>query len=520
LVGEKDAFFSREDDLGRLTREYPVDDQTGRIVGEVHLDHVPVDFLKQKFERGGEWSSAMEYVRGKSLMPSQWADGYVNESPVSKLNHAYKRIREFGRKSMYMGVWDSTRKRAVRISREIERDYYERFLAREPGYYDDAEWWKHVEGADTPPPPLRVECEECNFQNLLDAAECEGCGCLLLSKPCISCGVEIPLLAASCPDCGVDQELEIPEPWECVYCKHSNSAEDLGCGECGLSKVGDHPTSREALLRSARPEAELTKTGWTVVLANGVRSDPLDLRVWTCPSDLRPEWGSPPVPLVPFKEPGLVELFIDPTHPAFGDLQVKPVELVAAEAAQYLYTHNSHLTGRAGHSLSALVACILDELWGEDLSAGHEVVKVRITELFTEVAERLSGRPEAADFYSDMRDDRKEELHKALHDARRLNDIAELTKAGGYLTYLPWKYLVDFFGRSTDAWLEEVWSIDLPGADLVGEAMARRERQNEFSHISRCLGDCAALFEAADPPRSEIVSRAHSALESLEARLR
>jgi hypothetical protein len=223
---------------------------------------------------------------------------------------------------------------------------------------------------------------------------------------------------------------------------------------------------------------------------------------------------------VPFKEPGLVELFIDPTHPAFGDLQVKPVELVAAEAAQYLYTHNSHLTGRAGHSLSALVACILDELWGEDLSAGHEVVKVRITELFTEVAERLSGRPEAADFYSDMRDDRKEELHKALHDARRLNDIAELTKAGGYLTYLPWKYLVDFFGRSTDAWLEEVWSIDLPGADLVGEAMARRERQNEFSHISRCLGDCAALFEAADPPRSEIVSRAHSALESLEARLR
>jgi len=50
-------------------REYPTDQQTGRIVGEVHLDHVPVDFQKQDFQRSSEeWQRAMDFLRGGSLL--------------------------------------------------------------------------------------------------------------------------------------------------------------------------------------------------------------------------------------------------------------------------------------------------------------------------------------------------------------------------------------------------------------------------------------------------------------------
>ena len=520
LTGEQDAFFSREDDLGVRTREYPVDDQTGRIVGEVHLDHVPVDFLKQRFERDPTWTNAMEFIRGLSLMPTQWADAYVNESPISKLNQAYKRVRDYGRRAMYMGVWDPTKRKAVRISREVERDYYKRFLAREPGYYDDAEWWKHVEGADTPPPPLRVECETCHYQNLVDAAECDGCGALLQSKPCVSCAEDIPLLATSCPECGEDQARGSPVPWNCQFCGYTNSAEDLGCGQCALAIDAPHPASREALARLSQLDDELTKSGCRILLANGAQSDPLDIKVWGCSTELKPTWDGPAVPLVLFKEPGVVEIFLDPTHPVFGDLQVKPVELVATEAALYLYELNRSLIGHKGHTISALTARILEGLWGDDLSAGPEAVKAGIMAFFDAVAERLRGCSEATDFYLDLRETQQQELATGIVNAGRMGDLTELLDSGGYLAYMPRRYFVDFFNNSPDAWFEHVWLVSLPDPDLVGNEVARRQRQAEVDFIGRCLGDCAALLGVGDAPAAEAIGRAHSALESLEGRLR
>lgn len=47
---EKTAFFEFYDEFGEVTKDYPIDNPFGRIVGEIHLDHVPVDFLKQHFQ--------------------------------------------------------------------------------------------------------------------------------------------------------------------------------------------------------------------------------------------------------------------------------------------------------------------------------------------------------------------------------------------------------------------------------------------------------------------------------------
>lgn len=64
LVGEKEAFFSFIEDIGQKSREYPIDSQYGRIVGEVHIDHVPVDFTKQDFQRASEsWERAILFAR-------------------------------------------------------------------------------------------------------------------------------------------------------------------------------------------------------------------------------------------------------------------------------------------------------------------------------------------------------------------------------------------------------------------------------------------------------------------------
>lgn len=71
-IGEKSAFFEFVDEFKHTIKDYPIDSQYGRIVGEVNLDFVPVDFLKQDFQRSSvEWQKAMTFLRGNSsLQPS------------------------------------------------------------------------------------------------------------------------------------------------------------------------------------------------------------------------------------------------------------------------------------------------------------------------------------------------------------------------------------------------------------------------------------------------------------------
>lgn len=68
-IGEKNAFFEYVNEFKHVTKDYPIDSQYGRIVGEVNLDFVPVDFLKQDFQRSSaEWQRAITFIRGNSSL--------------------------------------------------------------------------------------------------------------------------------------------------------------------------------------------------------------------------------------------------------------------------------------------------------------------------------------------------------------------------------------------------------------------------------------------------------------------
>ena len=186
-VGEKSAFFEFVDDFQNTIKDYPIDSQYGRIVGEVHIDFVPVDFQKQDFQRSSEeWHQAISYLRGdSSLQPSQpGADS--NNSPIFKLFQGYRKVRTPGTTDMYMGYWDEVAGAPKRISRDVERDYLERFNRREKGYYDDEEWWKLVEAASTPPSKPLLTCDNCGSQNLPEAETCSVCGKIFKGKNCIN----------------------------------------------------------------------------------------------------------------------------------------------------------------------------------------------------------------------------------------------------------------------------------------------------------------------------------------------
>ena len=91
--------FSWQDSMddANEVREYPVEvPYEGRIVGEIHIDHVPVNYQKNAFEYdGAAWKQVIRLLRGDGpLQPKKRKEaGFndANDSPLARLFDGYRR---------------------------------------------------------------------------------------------------------------------------------------------------------------------------------------------------------------------------------------------------------------------------------------------------------------------------------------------------------------------------------------------------------------------------------------------
>ncbi|WP_328842947.1 XRE family transcriptional regulator [Streptomyces sp. NBC_00258] len=96
LVRDK-SLFAWHDDSGDARMEYPIDMPAGmgRIVGEIHCDHVPVAWNKDSFDMdSAQWRAVVHAVRGQGPLGAQQSRRYgysVNTSPLAILYHGYRR---------------------------------------------------------------------------------------------------------------------------------------------------------------------------------------------------------------------------------------------------------------------------------------------------------------------------------------------------------------------------------------------------------------------------------------------
>ena len=344
-IAEKSAFFEFTDELKKVIKDYPIDSPYGRIVGEVHLNHVPVDFLKQDFQRSSpEWQRAVSFLRGDtSLQPNQ-PGAESNQSPIFKLYQGYRRVRTPGKTDMYMGYWDVDSDKPRRVSREIEKDYYEKFKAKQPGYYDDTEWWKLVEQADQRPLPELVDCPECKAQNLKEQEQCQVCGHVLIGKYCLNseCAKTIAKSAVTCGYCGTSQVPEISEQWKCEVCDEGNQAEAETCRRCTKPRGTEHPASSAYLNQNSDKDDELSIPGCSVPLADGNYSPPIEVLTRVIRVPIETSWHGPRVPVLAFKGEQ-IDIFVDKSHPLFRTYRMRAEPMIAAEVAQFLYENNRRL---------------------------------------------------------------------------------------------------------------------------------------------------------------------------------
>ena len=501
-TGEKSAFFEYVDEFKHIIKDYPIDSQYGRIVGEIHLDFVPIDFLKQDFQRSSaEWQLAMEFIRGKSSLQPTQPGASENNSPIFRLYQAYRRVRQFGRGDMYMGYWDADSRSAKRISRDTEKEYYEKFKKRLPGYYDDSEWWKLVETADQPPVEELPECPFCGTQNLKDAEVCGGCGEILLGKICTSCGKKIPVSAKSCPHCAVSQIPIVLEPWTCKVCGKKNVATDDNCKDCGSKRGTKHPLDKEELLKTSAKIDSLSSDGISIVLADGKRCNPVKVQVYSTQKPLNSPTSKKSSPLIISKEIGNLTIFVDLSHPIFTKCGMSKEQLIASEIAMYLYQERMNLSNRAEHNLSTLTWDVMQANWKDVIEISSDTIYDDAKSILSDISDRLkeNSRSNLSVYFDEMTIDQKKILtDNMIRNGVDLATIGELKESGKYITYTPPGFIAVLYREDPDIFFGgKVWNIPLAfgGEELLGHEVVAQAREKIISQYGNYLQDLVLYLD-------------------------
>ena len=496
-IAEKAAFFEYTDEFNKTVMDYPIDGPFGRIVGEIHLDHVPVDFLKRDFQRSTpEWQRAMSYIRGDSSLQPTQKGAENNQSPVFKLYQGYRSVRTAGTKDLYMGYWDVTKNSPHRISREVEEEFIKRFKNKEPGFYDDAKWWEKVEEADRPPVPELPTCPECGAQ-ILDTDEvCSLCGFILRGKNCIKCSETIPASAKVCPKCGASQEAEIMKPWKCDVCGKVNAATANVCINCGQEKGTKNTLAIEYLKEHSNKDDGLSIDNCSVSLPDGSVSSALRVNVYVTTSHITPNLTKEDLPIYVIKnEIGSVDIFIDKTHKVFTSYGITPEFLVASEIADRI-----KLLSGSGHdiegvsSVSTIAWQILGKYWKTTLEMSSDNTKNEISALFNNIKERLAMTigSEAEDYYGEMTEAQSTDMAKAIIGAGYdISKIGEMKQNGEYLRFVRDDFVIRLYELNPMLFFDgRVWDEKFETLSAPAEIKVISQQQIKNNYLV-CLNDIA-----------------------------
>lgn len=503
-IAEKAAFFEFVDDLKKVTKDYPIDSQYGRIVGEVSLDFVPVDFLKQDFQRSSdEWQRAMKFLRGESSLQPTKPGADDNDSIVFKLYQGYRRVRNFGKGDMYMGYWDVESNSAKRISRDIEKEFYEKFRQKMPGYYDDAEWWKKVEEAETKPIEAMVECPSCSAQNLKESDICAVCGHILKGKHCLAeaCGVEIPLSAQICPTCGASQVPIVQKPWICDVCGAHNRPELTECSNCGQAKGTLNPLSIEYLKSVSNKDDGLSLSGFSIQLADGSNSTSMNINCFVSTQQILSLRNGASMPMISFKNIGQIDIFIDKTHRIFRTCHVRPEELISSEVAMFIYDINKSLSNYSEHNLSNLCWAVLEKGWVDQVEDNPERIIVDMSSFLFQVKARLADvlGSDADVYFDELSVQQQRQLaDEIITSGGNIANLGDMRKSGEYLRYAPADFILSLFKLIPEKFFNGgIWDVDYGNVVTgpLGEEAAKYAQQRIKNTYENCLEDLIMLMQ-------------------------
>lgn len=131
------GLFDWVDEFGSKDTEYPVEIAGGRIVGELHLDHAPVNFRKTDFDRENRaWTSMFEAVHGLAPLKPNRAKELGMERPDTPLVLLFDGFRRDDPGLNYLVPGNGSS-----AIHERARQWGEEFHKCVPGFETDEKWY-------------------------------------------------------------------------------------------------------------------------------------------------------------------------------------------------------------------------------------------------------------------------------------------------------------------------------------------------------------------------------------------
>lgn len=136
VADDKNIFRFQDPDTGEAGNDYPIEmpANRGRLVGEVHCDHVPVDFIKTSFDQNDAgWIGLKDVIRGHSSMRPRIGVPGDQAKPMPKLFRAFRRNDP--------GLTYLTTGNGEKASHVQSVNWAKKFYDNDPDYLTDKNWY-------------------------------------------------------------------------------------------------------------------------------------------------------------------------------------------------------------------------------------------------------------------------------------------------------------------------------------------------------------------------------------------
>ncbi len=461
-----------DDPTGTGEIEYPIElpANAGRIVGEIHLDHVRVSYTKNSFDTADSaWWSAIRILRGEGpLLPRKArALNYGrNDTPLARLHRGYRR-NDPGKAYLMPGI--GTKQRARRDTSEWVKKFHE----GDPEYQEDTKWWQAIE----------------EHEAALAAKKAE-------------------------EDAKSDADRESEDPTREFADGDSAESDDTSESE---DEEAEEPGGEEELTDEQRVDRLLTTAVPLPQLngefvATGVGTRPMKLRAYASRGhQLMVDGRRVPVWTTGQKGGGFVT-FVDLDHPHFRVFDDEPEDVVVMEIAQSLIT-------RAPRGTTTPIGAVYMELKDKHLSANAIDPGKLIPEagsLMHDIQERMVAcvqeNPERP--WRALVEAERHVTQERITELLKTADIEPVIFSGEYMKYLP----PSVVARLVEEWPEAFLDGHLFNAPYQ-ELPSPGAKRSMVATITGYLSDIAWLAgNPVDAPRDRMI-RARLSLKLLPEEL-
>jgi len=457
-----------DDPSAAVDVEYPVElaNQGGRLIGEIHLDYVPVHYDKSAFEYSDKaWRGAVQYLRGVGPLQPQKARaaGYPeNTSPLGRLFKGYRR-NAAGRRDLIPGD-------GSRPLHEETRQWAQKFWAGDPEYQTDEKWWEQVLSHEE-----RVQ------------------------------GAKLAKAGGGLPD-KADEDAVLTALGVSAAKSESAVTTDKGTNASSENSVVQPETVQERLDRYRRDGIvlqELTREFYLPEVGG------LKVETIARSDEVLDESGMPTPVWLAQGPGGTATAIVDDTHDAFRKLGVEPTELLLAEISATLKVRADSPLSHSQISARLRAACL------PDTAVDPNVIKSQASELFADLRQRMSDAvaedPERAVSYLDA-DEQTATTNALVADGE--GSLSSTLANAQFVRYVPPLFLVKLVEGWPEAFMDN--RVFIGPYDSLPSPSSKRL---SLARIVGYLNDVATLLSFETVPNTAQLRRTRLSIQLLQDEL-